>query len=88
MGTLSIMKWTTIQHLSKEQFKRSTGVSYEVFLLMTKTLEEANFQQRKHPSRGRQPSLSIEDKILLLLMYYREYRIPNARDFISVLPMG
>ena len=67
------MKWTTIQHLSPEQFKRR-GVTYEVFLLMSQALEEANFKQRKHPSRGRKSSLSIEDKILLLLMYYREYR--------------
>lgn len=68
------MRWTEIQHLSNAQFKRSTGVSYPVFNLMTKVLEEANAKQRKHPSRGMKSSLSIEDKILLMLMCYREYR--------------
>lgn len=68
------MRWTTIQNLSKAQFKRSTGVSQEVFHLMVKTLEEANARARKHPTRGVSSKLSLEDKILLLLMYYREYR--------------
>ena len=71
---LLAMRWTEIQHLSNAQFKRSTGVSYAVFNLMTRALEEANAKQRKHPSRGIKSSLSIEDKILLMLMYYREYR--------------
>ena len=31
-------------------------------------------QQRKHPSRGTPPKLTNADKILLMLMYYREYR--------------
>ena len=68
------MRWTTIQHLSKAQFKRSTGVTPEVFHLMVKALEEANAKSRKHPTRGVSSKLSLEDKILLLLMYYREYR--------------
>lgn len=68
------MRWTTIQHLPKAQFKRSTGVTPEVFHLMVKALEEANAISRKHPSRGVPSKLSLEDKILLLLMYYREYR--------------
>ena len=68
------MRWAEIQHLSNAQFKRSTGVSYPVYNLMTKVLGEANAKQRKHPSRGIKSSLSIEDKILLMLMYYREYR--------------
>jgi hypothetical protein len=68
------MRWTTAQHLSKSQFKRSTGVTPEVFHLMVKALEEAKAKSRKHPSRGVPSKLCIEDKILLLLMYYREYR--------------
>ena len=68
------MKWKDIQHLTDAQFKRTTGVTYEVFHLMSVALEQANAKNRKHPSRGRKPGLSIEDKLLLLLMYYREYR--------------
>lgn len=30
-------------------------------------------KSRKHPSRGVSPKLSYADKILLMLMYYREY---------------
>ena len=68
------MRWTTIQHLPKAQFKRSTGVTPEVFHVMVKALEEANAKARKHPTRGVPSKLSLEDKILVLLMYYREYR--------------
>lgn len=30
--------------------------------------------KRKHPTRGKPPKLKNADKLLLLLMYYREYR--------------
>ncbi|MFT4155206.1 helix-turn-helix domain-containing protein [Parafilimonas sp.] len=31
-------------------------------------------QRRKHPNRGREAKLSVEDQLLMMLMYYREYR--------------
>src|SRR5436305_9819562 len=31
-------------------------------------------QRRKHPNRGKVPKLSIEDQLLMMLMYHREYR--------------
>ena len=31
-------------------------------------------QRRKHPKRGKEPSLCIEDQLLMMLMYNREYR--------------
>jgi hypothetical protein len=68
------MRWTTVQQLTQTQFKRITGVSPKVFHVMVKALEEANAKNRKHPSRGIRSKLCLEDKILLLLMYYREYR--------------
>lgn len=68
------MKWNDIQNFSRTKFKRSTGVSYEIFLIMLDALEQANAKQRKHPSIGVRSKLSSADKILLLLMYYREYR--------------
>lgn len=68
------MRWAIIQKQPKAQFKRSTGVTREVFHLMVQALEEANAKARKHPSRGVASKLSLEDKVLMLLMYYREYR--------------
>ncbi len=41
---------------------------------MTEVVTAYKTTHRKHPTRGNPPKLSWEDKILLLLMYYREYR--------------
>src|ERR1700685_501161 len=51
-----------------ERFKRLTGVSKETFALMVCILE-ANL-----PTRGRKPLLCVEDRLLMVLMYWREYR--------------
>ena len=49
-------------------FKRLTGVRPATFLDMCEALE-------KHlPSGGRRPKLCREDRLLLTLMYWREYR--------------
>ncbi len=60
--------------MSSTQFKRLTGVKREVFDQMLEVLNESKANARKHPSRGTSPKLSNADKLLLLLMYYREYR--------------
>ncbi len=41
---------------------------------MLEVLNESKAKARKHPSRGTPPKLSNADKLLLLLIYYREYR--------------
>ena len=41
---------------------------------MLEILNRAKASSRKHPTRGTPPKLSNADKLLLLLMYYREYR--------------
>lgn len=56
------------------KFKRLTGVSKEVFEQMLEVVTTYKQSRRKHPSRGVPPKLSYADKILLMLMYYREYR--------------
>ena len=59
---------------SKSQFQRLTGVKPSVFekmLFIVKTVKE---QRRKHPNRGKVAKLSIEDQLLMMLMYHREYR--------------
>jgi hypothetical protein len=68
------MFYRDIENLSASRFKRLTGVKREVFALMLEVLEAAKAAARKHPSRGAPPKLTNADKLLLLLMYYREYR--------------
>ena len=68
------MFYKDIQHLKPHLFKRCTGVKKEVFLLMLEVVDKHKEQQRKHPSRGTPPKLTNADKILLMLMYYREFR--------------
>jgi hypothetical protein len=43
-------------------------------MLMLEVLETAKASARKPPKRGAPPKLTGADKLLLLLMYYREYR--------------
>lgn len=68
------MFYKAIKALNPSQFKRLTGVKREVFEQMLSVLEEFKSCSRKHPSRGTPAKLSHADKLLLLLMYYREYR--------------
>jgi hypothetical protein len=68
------MFYNDIEKLSTPQFKRLTGVKREVFEQMLDVLNETKAGSRKHPRRGTPPKLSNADKLLLLLMYYREYR--------------
>jgi hypothetical protein len=68
------MFYKDIERLNLSQFKRLTGVKREVFEQMLDSLNEAKTKSRKHPSRGTPAKLNNADKLLLLLMYYREYR--------------
>ena len=73
MNILS-MKWKTTQSYSDKQFKRLVGVQRETFTTMLDLLKQSFAQKRKHPKKGRKPKLCLEDQLLMLLMYYREYR--------------
>ena len=68
------MFWNQIQYLPDKRFKRLTGVKREVFLQMLDAVKIHQEQKRKHPTRGKPPKLCLEDKLLVMLMYYREYR--------------
>lgn len=68
------MLYKDIEQLSPSQFKRLTGVKKEVFSQMLDCVNNHKQSQRKHPSRGAPPKLTNADKLLLMLMYYREYR--------------
>lgn len=62
------MRYETVQTLSDEDFKRSTGVQRATFeqmlTVVTKGLRDF----------GRPAKLSRADQLLLTLMYWREYR--------------
>ena len=55
-------------------FKRLTGVRSSTFEKMVEVVGEHITRTRKHPSRGAPAKASVEDQLLMLLMYYREYR--------------
>lgn len=68
------MFWKQVQHLPDKRFKRATGVRKEIFLQMVEVVTNYKTTHRKHPTRGKPPKLNWADKILMMLMYYREYR--------------
>ena len=62
------MRYEIAKKLTDEDFKRSTGVSRNLFEQMLMVL------QKELRDFGRPPKLSREDQLLLTLMYWREYR--------------
>ena len=68
------MSWEEIQKKSNGVFKRLTGVKRSTFEERVSVVSEHKVQNRKHPPRGAPPKASVEDQLLMLLMYYREYR--------------
>ena len=69
------MNYEQVQKLSDEQFRRLTGVKRETFLMMVEILKnEYEKRRQNHKYRGgRKPALSIENKLLLVFAYFREY---------------
>ncbi len=62
------MFYANIKNYSPAKFKRLTGVSKPTFALMRDALVAGT-----RPF-GRPPLLCLEDRLLLVLMYWREYR--------------
>jgi hypothetical protein len=62
------MFYRNIQKHSPKKFKRLTGVSRQTFDLMIDALKNGV------RAFGRPPKLCLEDRLLLVLMYWREYR--------------
>ncbi len=62
------MRYETVQTLKAEEFKRSSGVQRSIFETMLEVVETGlrDF--------GRPPKLSRADQLLMILMYWREYR--------------
>lgn len=65
-------KYIKIISLSHSKFKRCTGVSKFLFELMVLVVKD--WRVKNHKKDGRTPNLCVEDQILMLLEYYREYR--------------
>ena len=61
-----------IEKLAEEKYQEVFGVKKETFERMWEIMEE-DFQ-RKHQKGGRSPTLSVLDKLVIMLQYYREYR--------------
>ena len=65
------MTYKKVKNLRAEDFKRLTGVHFETFNKMVEIVKQAEKLRKK---TGRQPKLRIEDQILMVLEYLREYR--------------
>lgn len=67
------MLWRTTQGLSDSLFRRKTGVKRTTFLIMAEELKKAEAQARAKDGRGKESKFCPEDRVLILLKYYREY---------------
>lgn len=72
----SNMFWEKIKQYHNHRFKRLTGVAKRTFNQMVKEVENHDKKKirKKGNNRSRPFKLSTEDQILMMLMYYREYR--------------
>lgn len=65
------MTYEQLKHLKPSSFKRRCGVDHETFEQMVEWLRPHLDRRGK---RGGQSKLSVEDQLLLVLEYWREYR--------------
>jgi hypothetical protein len=65
------MRYEEVERLPSDQFKRLTGVKRETFEQMLAVLKTSEQQKKRS---GRPSKLSLENQLLLTLMYWREYR--------------
>ena len=69
-----VMKWKTAKKLTDSQFKRMFGVQRETFQEMVSTAKKNQVKSShkiKGKKRGPKSKLTWYDKVLMLLMYYR-----------------
>ena len=65
------MKYEAVKDLALGAFKRLAGVKPKVYSQMLAVLRDAESAKKK---AGRSSKLSLEDKLLLTLLYWREYQ--------------
>jgi hypothetical protein len=68
------MYYEDIRSYTDAQFQRQIGVKRVLFEEMVRVVTDHKQKHRKHLGRGRPCRLSIADQVLVMLMYYREYR--------------
>lgn len=66
------MNWEKIKGLSSEKFRRLTGVKKNTFEKMAVFLKEAH--AKKKARGGRPNKVTVEEMLLMMLEYLREYR--------------
>lgn len=66
------MFYERLSDLSNTEFKRLTGVKKPTFKVMVNILESQ--YELDHKSGGKPSKLPVEDKLLMTLEYWREYR--------------
>lgn len=62
------MFYHTLREYAPDKFKRLTGVSKQTFSFMEEALMAGL------PAFGKPPQLCLQDRLLMVLMYWREYR--------------
>ncbi|NGX29912.1 MAG: hypothetical protein K940chlam4_00751 [Candidatus Anoxychlamydiales bacterium] len=69
-------KYEELKQFSSNQFRRLTGVKKATFELMVNILSEEEIKNRNNRRRraGKKSRLSIENRLLMILEYLREYR--------------
>ena len=65
------MFWINLQKLSPQQFQRYTGVKLPTFDKMVEMIKL--FESKNRNNRSRKHKYSVEDRVLIMLCYYREY---------------
>ena len=68
-----------IAHLKAKDYQKHLGVKKKTFDVMLQIMEDD--YQRKHKRGGRPPKLSVLDKLMIMLQYYREYRVMDNIAF-------
>jgi Helix-turn-helix of DDE superfamily endonuclease len=66
------MRFESVKELKGEAFRRLTGVHRSTFEAMAAVLFAAKCKQKA--AGGKPNTLSIEDQLLMMLEYWREYR--------------
>lgn len=71
------MRWQIVKKQTDSNFKRLVGVKRETYETMVSEVKRINLLQPKKiagKKRGPKDKLNWYDKVLMMLMYYREYR--------------
>jgi Helix-turn-helix of DDE superfamily endonuclease len=68
------MTWQDISHLYGKKFRRATGLYRSVFEEMVSCIDNYKSTQRNASNRGGVSKLSVENQVLMTVLYWREYR--------------